>query len=271
MAIRFEKAFGLKADTLCRMQTAYELAQAREHEADRDGGLGEWKMEFLRDYSNDQNAAWSYGNTVLYKMCKDKSRHDNVKVAASKFWLIGRAYAASPQRGSGESIVGPKEDFFEWLVEPFATSNWLDDKISELNKENHFSPQSLAKILETHHSFEAELRKRLGERNYEGKERTERAQTSFCSKYLHFHRPDHFPIFDSYVNSAVSREFPRERFKDKDWFGNYNDKYERFCRLIFKFRKKESTLETLRGVDIKLYKNQREHLQKKWEEKRVFK
>lgn len=32
MAIRFEKAFGLKADTLCRMQTAYELANARKHE-----------------------------------------------------------------------------------------------------------------------------------------------------------------------------------------------------------------------------------------------
>ena len=32
MAIRFEKAFGVKADTLLRMQTAYQLAQAREHE-----------------------------------------------------------------------------------------------------------------------------------------------------------------------------------------------------------------------------------------------
>ena len=32
MAIRFEKAFGLKADTLMRMQAAHELAQAREHE-----------------------------------------------------------------------------------------------------------------------------------------------------------------------------------------------------------------------------------------------
>lgn len=32
MAIRFEKAFGVKADTLCRMQTAYDLAQARAHE-----------------------------------------------------------------------------------------------------------------------------------------------------------------------------------------------------------------------------------------------
>jgi antitoxin HigA-1 len=32
MAIRFEKAFGVKADTLLRMQTAFELAQARANE-----------------------------------------------------------------------------------------------------------------------------------------------------------------------------------------------------------------------------------------------
>ncbi len=31
MAIRFEKAFGISADTLMRMQTAYDLAQARAH------------------------------------------------------------------------------------------------------------------------------------------------------------------------------------------------------------------------------------------------
>ena len=34
MAIRFEKAFGLKAETLMRMQSAHELAQARAHEDD---------------------------------------------------------------------------------------------------------------------------------------------------------------------------------------------------------------------------------------------
>ena len=32
MAIRFEKAFGLKADALLRMQLAHELAEARAHE-----------------------------------------------------------------------------------------------------------------------------------------------------------------------------------------------------------------------------------------------
>lgn len=34
MAIRFEKAFGVNADTLLRMQTSYELAQARKSEGD---------------------------------------------------------------------------------------------------------------------------------------------------------------------------------------------------------------------------------------------
>ncbi|MGO4175527.1 HigA family addiction module antitoxin [Bosea sp. TAF32] len=32
MAIRFEKAFGVRADTLLRMQAVYDLAQARGHE-----------------------------------------------------------------------------------------------------------------------------------------------------------------------------------------------------------------------------------------------
>ena len=38
MAIRFEKAFGLKAETLMRMQAAHELAEARAHEDDIEVG-----------------------------------------------------------------------------------------------------------------------------------------------------------------------------------------------------------------------------------------
>jgi addiction module HigA family antidote len=36
MAIRFEKAFGLPADTMLRMQTAHDLVHARRHEAEID-------------------------------------------------------------------------------------------------------------------------------------------------------------------------------------------------------------------------------------------
>jgi antitoxin HigA-1 len=34
MALRLEKAFGVRMDTLLRMQTAWEIAEARRHEAD---------------------------------------------------------------------------------------------------------------------------------------------------------------------------------------------------------------------------------------------
>jgi addiction module HigA family antidote len=34
MGLRIEKAFGLKMDTLLRMQTAYEIAEARDREGD---------------------------------------------------------------------------------------------------------------------------------------------------------------------------------------------------------------------------------------------
>jgi addiction module HigA family antidote len=36
MAIRFEKAFGMMVDTLLRMQSAHELAEARAHEDEID-------------------------------------------------------------------------------------------------------------------------------------------------------------------------------------------------------------------------------------------
>jgi addiction module HigA family antidote len=34
MALRFEKAFGVKMDTLMRMQSAYDIAQTRKRESD---------------------------------------------------------------------------------------------------------------------------------------------------------------------------------------------------------------------------------------------
>ena len=39
MAIRFEKVFGLKADTMMRVQAAHELAQARTHEGEIEAEL----------------------------------------------------------------------------------------------------------------------------------------------------------------------------------------------------------------------------------------
>lgn len=42
MALRFEKAFGISADTMLRMQAGYDLAQARER-------AGELKVERVKE------------------------------------------------------------------------------------------------------------------------------------------------------------------------------------------------------------------------------
>ncbi len=41
MAIRLDKAFGGGAETWLRLQMAYDLAQARQHEGDRDGRIAQ--------------------------------------------------------------------------------------------------------------------------------------------------------------------------------------------------------------------------------------
>lgn len=45
-------------------------------------------------------ASWSYGNEVLYKMAENPDHLQDKKKLEGGIWIIGRAYAASPQRRS---------------------------------------------------------------------------------------------------------------------------------------------------------------------------
>jgi antitoxin HigA-1 len=49
MAIRFEKAFGLSAETLMRMQASNELAEARAHQSEIEVGwlIAAWRPAFV--------------------------------------------------------------------------------------------------------------------------------------------------------------------------------------------------------------------------------
>ena len=51
MALRIEKAFGPKMDTLLRMQTAYEIAETRDREADIKVKRYVAKLSAVRDHA----------------------------------------------------------------------------------------------------------------------------------------------------------------------------------------------------------------------------
>lgn len=65
--------------------------------------------EFNKELKNINATSWGYGNEVLYCMAKDPHNLTDKDKLSGAIWLIGRAYAASPQRrsyGTTKNIVG---------------------------------------------------------------------------------------------------------------------------------------------------------------------
>jgi hypothetical protein len=206
-------------------------------------------MRFKADYWRDREAAWGFGNSVLYRMCiKDAPAHNDPEEVASKCWLIGRSYAASPQRGSGTARRGQSSSFWEHLA---ASKEWkrLDKQLARLNGRNRFCERSLSEILAVHAFLVGLVANQTALRNLG--DRSAWNHISFASKYLHFHRPDHFPIFDSVANRALCERYPGKRL----WSGSDAfPAYGRFCRLILLYLAESGGRDwTLRSVDTELY------------------
>ena len=56
--------------------------------------------EFNEELKHINDSSWGYGNEILYCMAKDSNDLQDKDKLAGAIWLIGRAYAASPQRRS---------------------------------------------------------------------------------------------------------------------------------------------------------------------------
>ncbi len=137
---------------------------------------------------------WDLGNKILYEMCKKYPGHNNKSEIIAKIWLIGRSHAAAIERrkntGNGE-FNG--DDFYIERVAPKIMESKMDDWLNSLKNLQRSTKESLAAILSVHLSV-TELFSRIS-----GLEKR-----SLASKYLHFHFPDLFFIYDSRAVIAVS-------------------------------------------------------------------
>jgi hypothetical protein len=158
----------------------------------------------------------SLGNEVLYRMCREYPKHDNEDVIFSKIWLIGRSYAAAIERNKAEK---KQEVIFDEVKKP---SKWIDfdKRIRRLSGKKIFRNEDVFKeALSLHSDLTSffycitNLRKR-----------------SLASKYLHFHCPEAFYIFDSEVASII------RKFKLKPEKQEMNDtdvEYARYAMKVF--------------------------------------
>jgi hypothetical protein len=145
--------------------------------------------EFINDALS--NRAWDFGNQALYDLCGRNPGHTRDDVIIAKIWIIGRCYAAAIERRA-RVTDGPVGDaFYETWVAPEVRGSPIDQWFQLLRD----SPiEDAATNLEIH--------KRLTDLFYKISELDKR---SLASKYLHFHFPDRFYIYDSRASAAISR------------------------------------------------------------------
>lgn len=131
---------------------------------------------------------WSIGNQVLYDLCRRYPHHTDDAEIVAKIWLIGRAYAASIERGRGKGAdSGLSNDrFYTEAVPKALRRSDLDEKLEALAKLKETKESNVGPVLDAHahlvHLFHG---------------LTNKSKRSLASKYLHFHQPDLFFIYDS--------------------------------------------------------------------------
>jgi hypothetical protein len=182
---------------------------------------------------------WDLGNEVLYSLCRTHPTHANREAVIAKVWLIGRSYAAAIERGRGKSEKN--DDFYADKVAPQILASEIDQWLQKLVPFTHPNSKSLPHILRTHGQVTALFKQISG-----------MDKRSLASKYLHFHLPHLFYIFDSRAVEAmrklsglVGRALDTQPDADREY-----DKFAQKCLLLQNHVTQELGISMLpRGLD----------------------
>jgi hypothetical protein len=167
---------------------------------------------------------WDLGNKMLYELCKKNFLHQNNGDIVSKVWLIGRAYSAAVERRKNKEESN--EEFYFNRVAPVLKSSSLDQHL-RLLKNLALTTESIGPILEAHYHLIKTLNKI-----------TKLNKRSFSSKYLHFHLPHLFFIYDSRALSGL-RKFGAPRCDSSALIGvNIDKPYSEFFLKCFHIRER---------------------------------
>jgi hypothetical protein len=133
-----------------------------------------------------------FGNGVLYSLCENHPKHGCADVIIAKVWLIGRAYAAAIERR--KNAEDTSDDFYEVTVATKMKESKIDQWLASLPVQLADSWRELGQVVAVHKQLTGLFLKMTG-----------LEKRSLASKYLHFHRPDLFFIYDTRAKGAVAK------------------------------------------------------------------
>jgi len=117
--------------------------------------------------------------------------HTEVPAVIAKVWLIGRAYAAAIERRRNKADE-ENDDFYVQTVGPEIVSSGIDIWIKAARQYERPSTESFGTLLEVHR-LTTQLFNKISDLE----------KRSLASKYLHFHVPGLFYIYDTRAVEAL--------------------------------------------------------------------
>ncbi|MDP2816488.1 MAG: hypothetical protein Q8O19_07395 [Rectinemataceae bacterium] len=157
---------------------------------------------------------WDLGNHILYDMCTTYPKHCCDEEIIAKIWLIGRSYAASIERRKVAKKGSDK--FYETEVAPALRNIMIDEWLDSISDTD--DPGS-ARTVEMHKKL-LDIFESI----------TDLGKRSLASKYLHFHKPKAFFIYDSRARRTIPMFVPRINELPEMTVEIYDQEYRDFVR-----------------------------------------
>lgn len=187
----------------CNVDITHQVRDRRNMET---GHLQEITSKDMELVMSDEEDVWTLGNEVLYQLCRNYPEHNRPDVVVAKVWLIGRSYAAAIERRRQVDRGNPiaSDAFYEDKVAPILISSDIDDQLNSLQQCSEINDQSVSAILSVHKYLVDIFEELTGQR-----------KRSLASKYLHFHRPNLFYIYDTRAETGLKSGRRRLKLQHK--------------------------------------------------------
>lgn len=145
----------------------------------------------LKNIRKAKLSPWDISNEALYTLCSKYPHHTSQDQIVAKILLIGRAYAAAIERRKKQGN-GKDGNFYLDKVAPLIRKSDIDKWLNEARKAKPNTHDGLVTMIKVH--------KEVTDLFYTISKEQKR---SLASKYLHFHIPELFYIFDSRAKKSL--------------------------------------------------------------------
>lgn len=192
-------------------------------------------IDFATDEGRDP---WAVSDQLLYDLCKKYPDHRDPKGVTAKMLLIGRAYAATAERGrsAGSAAKSSNDDFYTHDLPHSLRASDLDAILATLGRLSRITEENAPEIIRAHTVLMNVLRGLTGIN-----------KRSLASKYLHFHQPDLFFILDSRAQGTMRLVSARVRQRANVPAFSGDPQYVAFVRSALSLREE---LERRFGVPL---------------------